>query len=654
MLFRDNQQQPIATNIRIILMAGILVSCMLVATIGIITWYALQNVNHQVENLVNETATKSNLIYEMRIAARERNLHLAMSLLVDDPFLIDEEWMKFKEQGTLFLIAREKFKSQNPGKTESLLLQKQRELSKHAVKLQYELNDLRLSGNYIKAIEVLHEEISIQVKVFSVLDEILAIHEKNNKLIINKLFSSQEKTQKAIALLIISIFSIIYLTSTFLIKRLSIQAEEIKNEGIKYKALIEGSMDGILVLDKKSIIDCNNNALRLFGVDSLTELNRIGLDYFSQFSEEKSAIKSDGIFNAINHALVNNKKRYEWVFKKANNDTFPSDIELQGIELNENNYVQMIIRDITERERIKKALQDANENLENKVKERTDELTKTNQKMLGLAHSAGMSEVASGVLHNVGNVLNSVNVSSSIIKNRALNSRARNLNKVIDILHKNKGNIDDFLKNDEAGKLVIPFLEQLSEKITREQEDQIQEINSLTNNVDHIKNIISMQQSYAGNIGVIEKIKTGDIANDAIDINLSSINNSGINLSKYYDTDYEISIDKHKLIQILVNLISNAKHAVMNGGKSDKNIILGIKKHNNNIIFFVEDNGIGIDEKDIEHVFEFGFKKRVEGHGYGLHHSAISAKELGGTLTVDSDGMNKGATFTLTIPIEQK
>lgn len=288
-----------------------------------------------------------------------------------------------------------------------------------------------------------------------------------------------------------------------------------------------------------------------------------------------------------------------------------------------------------------------------KVLKRTKELKQVNTKIIGLARSAGMSEVASGVLHNVGNVLNSVNVSSSVLKSRTINSKPYNLDKIAMKFHEHKGNIDEYLENDEAGKLVVPYIEKLSQRLSEEKKVQLLEIDDLIKNVEHIKNIISMQQTYAGNVGVIEKVHASEVADDAIKINITSINNNNINLSKYYNFDIEMSVDKHKLLQILVNLISNAKHAVINGGKTEKNIILGIQKFNNDIKFYVEDNGVGIDKVDIERIFEFGFKKRADGHGYGLHHSAIVAKELGGTLTVESDGLKEGAKFILIIPTKQ-
>jgi len=653
MFLNDNLPPAIARSIKLTVLLGALLCCVMIAAIGIINWLVLEKINQQVKHLINETAVKTNLIYDMRLAARERNLHLAMSLLVTDPFIIDQQWNNFLEQGTLFLIAREKLKQFDLSKAEMDLLEKQRELSIDTVKLQYQLHEQQLAGEYSKAIDTLNEETLMQIKVFSVLDSILELHKKNNKVIINNIYQSQKKTQKVIGLLIVMIFSIIYLISAYLINKLSIQDRKIKNEEIKYNALIEGSIDGILVADKKHIIKCNNNALKLFNIASLDELNRIGLDFFSHLSEKQHNENEADFFDFINSAILENKKQFAWRFKNFQGDDFPADIELQSIELDNNEYIQIIIRDTSEREAARQALLDANKNLEIKVEQRTDELNKTNAKMVNLARSAGMSEVASGVLHNVGNVLNSVNVSASVLKTSNTTSKTGQIDKIANILKENSGNIDDYLQNDEAGKFLIPYIEQLSIKLANEKNEQEKELGELIRNIDHIKNIISMQQNYTSNVGMIEKVMSSEVANDAVNINISSINISNIKLNKQYDADIELSIDKHKLIQILVNLLSNAKHAVVNGKKTHKDIIFGIKTDKKNVIFYVKDNGIGISKEDQKRVFEFGFKKRTDGHGYGLHHSAIAAKELGGELMVESDGLGQGATFTLTIPLQQ-
>ena len=75
------------------------------------------------------------------------------------------------------------------------------------------------------------------------------------------------------------------------------------------------------------------------------------------------------------------------------------------------------------------------------------------------------------------------------------------------------------------------------------------------------------------------------------------------------------------------------------------------KKEKNKIIFYVKDNGIGIEHDDLGRLFEFGFKKRASGHGYGLHHSALVANEMNARLSVKSEGLDKGALFTLAITV---
>jgi len=314
----------------------------------------------------------------------------------------------------------------------------------------------------------------------------------------------------------------------------------------------------------------------------------------------------------------------------------------------------MIIRDVTEREKAQKALKEANENLEHKVQERTEELKKMNSKVASIARSAGMAEVASGVLHNVGNVLNSVNVTTSLLREQVRKCKSDKLDKLATLLEENENDLANFLQNNETGKFVIPYIKQLSKQQSIEQKTQIKELNELSDNIDHIKSIITMQQSYTGGGGLIESLKIHTVIEETIKINIASIVKHEIKLTKIIDENLEMRIDKHKMIQVLVNLISNAKHAVEEQIDKEREIIVGIEeqKKNNKILFYVQDNGTGISSSDIKRLFEFGFKKRVGGHGFGLHHSALVANEMGGRLYAESDGPGKGAKFVLEIPAE--
>jgi signal transduction histidine kinase len=65
----------------------------------------------------------------------------------------------------------------------------------------------------------------------------------------------------------------------------------------------------------------------------------------------------------------------------------------------------------------------------------------------------------------------------------------------------------------------------------------------------------------------------------------------------------------------------------------------------------VEDNGIGIPPENLTRIFSHGFTTRPDGHGFGLHIGAINAREMGGSLSVASEGTGRGATFTLILPM---
>jgi len=345
------------------------------------------------------------------------------------------------------------------------------------------------------------------------------------------------------------------------------------------------------------------------------------------------------------NSLIKEKEKAETSAESAKK--YASETEKMNLELE---------IEIRERTRIEDELSDLNETLEDKVIERTAELKELNEKIGDVARSAGMAEVASGVLHNVGNVLNSVNVSASLIREQVRKSKVDNLSRVVKMLDENSEDIAAFISKDEKGKQIPKFLHLLSEQLGSEKELMYKELDDLSKSIDHIKNVISMQQSYAGSVGVREKISLSELVEDALKINMQGMQRHGIEVVKEFHKTPMLYLDKHKALQIVINLISNAKNALVDCEKKyrekEKVLTIVILKENDSVSIEVKDTGIGIEAEDIKHLFEYGFKKRREGHGYGLHHSAIVANELGGKITVKSDGLGKGASFKLLIPIE--
>ena len=281
-----------------------------------------------------------------------------------------------------------------------------------------------------------------------------------------------------------------------------------------------------------------------------------------------------------------------------------------------------------------------------------EELDLLNKRLLESTRHAGMAEVATGVLHNVGNVLNSVNVSSTLICDQVRNSRAARLKDVVLLMNKNAGDLGTFMTVDPKGKIIPGYLSSLSERLTAEQQDLLKEIELLMKNVEHIKEIVAMQQNYAKVSGIIETLSMRNLIEDALQMNAAALSRHGILVVREYEEVPMISVDKHKVLQILVNLIRNAKYAIDAAARRDKRITISIRMNElNKVELSLKDSGIGIDPDNLTRIFSHGFTTKRDGHGFGLHSGALAAKEMGGSLTAFSEGMGKGATFTLELPL---
>ena len=285
-------------------------------------------------------------------------------------------------------------------------------------------------------------------------------------------------------------------------------------------------------------------------------------------------------------------------------------------------------------------------------KQAEEELDVLNKRLLESSRQAGMAEVATGVLHNVGNVLNSVNVSSTLICDQVRNSRAARLRDVVLLLNKNAPDLGNFITNDPKGKIIPGYLTSLSERLAAEQQDLLKELELLTKNVEHIKEIVAMQQNYAKVSGMIESLSVKNLVEDALQMNAAALARHGILVIRDYQEVPVISVDKHKILQILVNLIRNAKYAIDAAAKREKRLTVTIRLNERTLIeISVTDNGIGIATDNLTRIFSHGFTTKRDGHGFGLHSGALAAKEMGGSLAAFSEGVGKGATFVLQLPL---
>ena len=278
-------------------------------------------------------------------------------------------------------------------------------------------------------------------------------------------------------------------------------------------------------------------------------------------------------------------------------------------------------------------------------------LADLNKQLLETSRAAGMAEVATGVLHNVGNVLNSVNVTASLVLEKLRNSKAPKLSKAAALLTGKNGGLADYLNHDPAGQKLPGYLANLGAHLAAENVEIVREIEQLGRNVEHIKEVIAMQQSYAKVSGVFEALPAERLVEDAIAMNSGSFEHHGVILKRDFAEAPPVLVDRHKVLQILINLLRNAKHALDDAGRIDKRIAISIAPSGaDRVRIDVTDNGVGISPENLTRIFGHGFTTKEHGHGFGLHSGANAAREIGGDLSVQSAGPGQGATFTLELP----
>ena len=305
--------------------------------------------------------------------------------------------------------------------------------------------------------------------------------------------------------------------------------------------------------------------------------------------------------------------------------------------------------------RFNTALQQANDTLEQRVQQRTQELQKMQTELVATARQAGMAEIATNVLHNVGNVLNSVNVSAGLVSSQVRSSKAQGLGKVMQLINEHTEDLGAFLTLDQKGKMLPGYLNKLAEVVALEHRGMIEELAQLTKSVDHIKDIVATQQSYAGASNVFEQCQVAELLVDAVSMSADSLVRHEISVVKEFADVPPLPLDKHRVLQILVNLISNAKAAMAGVPERQHQITLRLQRTQDATVQIqVADNGEGIPAENITRIFTHGFTTRKNGHGFGLHSCILAAGEMGGRLTAHSEGVGQGATFTLELPMQPK
>ncbi len=421
-----------------------------------------------------------------------------------------------------------------------------------------------------------------------------------------------------------------------------------------------------------------NSYQSLSNLYSAQENYQKALDYFKLYTATKDSIFTE----ESSEKIAEMQTKYETEKKEKENEILKKDNDIQKLEINKqqnlrNSFIVIsalvlilafvIYTRYRSKQKINIILNQKNTEIENantELNQKNKQITKQKnqlsitlkelretQKMLtDTAHRAGMAEIATGILHNVGNVLNSVKVSSQILKEKIISSKVNNLQKVLILMEEHIDNIGAFITSDEKGKMLPEYLLKVGVTLKEEQDNSLKELSTLHNGINHIEEIIAVQQSYAGVSGLVEKIVLSDMMDDVLKMHSEMFRKYKIKISKKYSKTKPILIEKGKLIQVFVNLLKNAKESLGTIDEKGRTITINILEDKQHQTVEITDNGAGISKDNLTKIFSYGFSTKKDGKGFGLHTSALAMSEMKGKLFAESDG--KGAKFIISIPIE--
>jgi PAS domain S-box-containing protein len=410
------------------------------------------------------------------------------------------------------------------------------------------------------------------------------------------------------------------------------QAEQaVKDSELRYRNLFENNPMPMFVMDLETLnfVAVNNAAMRHYGYNQ-SEFLLLSLPIITQGAEPL----------AVERAFRTSQKSFdagEWRHRKRNGEVIEVQLTAHAIVFAGKVTKIVLANDVTERNRTQRQL---------------DEMHK---KLVEASRAAGMAEVATGVLHNVGNVLNSVNVSANVLADSVRKSKAASIRKVADLLDANKADLSAFFSAGGKGQMVPGYLATLAQQIEAEQQGRLAEIDQLAKNIAHIKDIVAMQQDYAKVTGVMEDFAPRSLLDEALLMASPELRRCSVNVElDCPPTLPQVSTDRHKVMQILINLITNAQQAMEETPAAERRLsIVAAPDGERHVAIAIRDTGCGIPEENLTRVFNHGFTTKTTGHGFGLHSAANAATEIGGSLTGTSDGPGRGATFTLRLPFAE-
>jgi signal transduction histidine kinase len=245
-----------------------------------------------------------------------------------------------------------------------------------------------------------------------------------------------------------------------------------------------------------------------------------------------------------------------------------------------------------------------------------------------------------------------VNVSATLASDIISHVQTAGLAKAAALLAEHRDDVGGYVHDDPRGRKLPDYLAQLQTVLERDKAAATAELRTLMRNIDHIKVIVASQQSHVKPGGLVETFEVRELLDDALAFSTVS-GSEAIEIVRDESALPPITLDRHKALQILMNLLTNARDAVMAMPPGQRRIAVRARRGGpGDLEIAVEDTGCGIPAENLDRIFQLGFTTKPTGSGLGLHYSACTALEMQGRLTARSEGAGLGAAFMLVLPID--
>ena len=277
-------------------------------------------------------------------------------------------------------------------------------------------------------------------------------------------------------------------------------------------------------------------------------------------------------------------------------------------------------------------------------------IAESRRALLDAAHKSGMADVASEVLHNVGNAVNSANASLEKLEENAAGVKLDGLQKANSLLQSQSECAAEFFARDPRGAKLIDYFGKITESLQHESGENRQILGRLRETICHIQRIIALQQANARPSDFVQEVEVKELIAEALEMNRALIEASSIEIDMRVMDLPELSLCKSKMSQVLVNLIKNAVEAMTgHPGQRRLSVVVGVVE-GNGLGIEIGDTGVGIKETDRPSLFTQGFTTKAEGNGIGLHFCANALHSMGGRIMIHSDGPGWGTVVRLWLP----